>query len=256
MREFLFITLTILLSFSTLLAQESKNITREAQAWFQYFNRTSISKKTLLTVDFGVRRRGTLEYWAQAFGRVGALYTLKGNARIGGGIAYFYDYTIPKPEIRPYQELTMNNKDMALITVGHRFRLEERYNLNKSENGYDSYNFNYRFRYRIHALLPLGKPSLTEDTYFLQLDDEIFLNIGKSIVNNVFDRNRLGFGAGYMYSKNLSFTLSYVYQFIQNAKVNDYQQTDIIWFSIYHNLDLLKVRKQIPTLQEDQVIEQ
>lgn len=147
-----------------------------------------------------------------------------------------------KLEYRPYQELFASYK-YNKVNLQHRFRLEERYFKNVVEgNIQNGHNFNFRLRYQIAANIPLAKLSAEypERMLLLGVGDEIFINAGREIVNNILDKNRIIIGPVVQFSKALTIALSYTHQYSQLRTAGNYAHDDIMWLAIRHNLDVSK----------------
>ncbi|WP_322970599.1 DUF2490 domain-containing protein [Faecalibacter sp. LW9] len=110
-------------------------------------------------------------------------------------------------EHRIYQQF--NTKHLiSKVNVNHRFRLEERL-MND--------DIFYRFRYQLNATLPLNKPNLQKDAWFIKASNELFLN---AIKTNEFDRNRLNFNLGYVLSPMLTLEAGYMKQHVKHLQTD------------------------------------
>ncbi len=231
---------------------DSKNVKHQENEWLHYYNKLIVSKKTFITTDGGIRRRETFKNWEEYIIRLGVNYRFNLRMNAGLGAAYIYSFVTRYPEIRFHQEINTSNKDISVLTITNRLRLEERiFGTGDSIIGsFGTTQFNYRARYRLSIYVPFFKDKITDDTFFLVGEDEIFLNLGRSIISNVFDRNRIGLGLGYRYNKNFTAIFNYNYQFEQVANI-DYLHTDILWLSLFHTFDFTNQKKQIPSYAGD-----
>lgn len=75
----------------------------------------------------------------------------------------------------------------------------------------------YRFRYQLNATLPLNKPNLQKDAWFIKASNELFLN---AIKTNEFDRNRLNFNLGYVLSPMLTLEAGYMKQHVKHLQTD------------------------------------
>ena len=83
----------------------------------------------------------------------------------------------------------------------HRYRVEQRWISSASATDYAN-----RIRYRLQLNVPLNKAEMTDNTLFISVYDEIFLNIAE----NPFDQNRLYGALGYKFNKSLSLQTGYL----------------------------------------------
>ena len=107
----------------------------------------------------------------------------------------------------------------------HRYRLEQRW---VQQDGVTTYSD--RARYRLFFTIPLNKPKIEPETFFLAFYDEIFINI----TENPFSQNRLFGAVGYAVHKNLSFQVGYLRNRLGPNNFNRVQ------FAVYFNPDFRK----------------
>ena len=146
------------------------------------------------------------------------------------------------PELRPHLEMAYKQK-LTGLTVDHRYRAEARFfhNTNSARTELeDDYNFeNFRFRYRIQATVPLFK--INEKQLFkVKVSDEILINAGSNIVNNLFDQNRLYAGISWDWSPDVTFDVGYLHWFQQRPSGDDYFNRNILRFTLFHKINLEK----------------
>lgn len=66
----------------------------------------------------------------------------------------------------------------------------------------DDYVFLNRMRYLMRLQLPIGKKKIEDKTLYAALYDEVFIQFGKEVQENIFDQNRLGALLGYKWNKS------------------------------------------------------
>lgn len=110
-------------------------------------------------------------------------------------------------EHRFYQQFNTKH-NIQKVNLNHRFRFEERLMNN---------DIFYRFRYQFNATLPINKPTLQKDAWFVKASNELFLN---AIKKNEFDRNRLNLNVGYVLSPLLTLEAGYMKQHVKHVKTN------------------------------------
>ncbi|MDN3669814.1 DUF2490 domain-containing protein [Echinicola jeungdonensis] len=235
---FLF-TLVFFSSIKESLAQR-KEVSTGNQQWFQYYNQIKLDEKWALLTDGGLRTRNNFDEFSQYLIRTGIgfnpssiLSFLVGFAHLG----FYNNGSRTRSELRPYQELVINNK-LAPISLSHRYRVEERFFRNTSQDNSKSNSFNFRFRYRIMASIPLWE-STEHDGKSLSFNvgDEILINAGKDVVYNVFNQNRILIGPAFQLNKTLDFSLTYTHQFSASNAPREYQNSHIFWLGIKHKMD-------------------
>lgn len=127
--------------------------------------------------------------------KAGLGYNLTSNISFLLGFGNYETYTSPgsfkKPvtanEFRLWEQFTLNN-NINRVHLEHRYRIEQRW-----ING----EFRNRFRYRLTASVPINKPVLTANTFFVAASDEVFFTDARPY----FIRNRLYGGLGYQFKK-------------------------------------------------------
>ena len=68
------------------------------------------------------------------------------------------------------------------------------------------------------------------------LFDEIFINFGSKITQNVFDQNRIGASLLYQTNNPFSFELGYFKWSQQRPSGTDFYSRDIIRFTLHHKI--------------------
>jgi hypothetical protein len=120
-------------------------------------------------------------------------------------------------EARLWLQLVLNQY-MSRLKVEHRYRLEQRW-FNYRD---DSTSTRNRLRYRLNTFLPLNNSTITANTVFLSVYDEIFLNPK----GPVFERNRLYAGVGYQFNDHLTVQGGWVNQ--ANYNVPTFKQGQFV----------------------------
>lgn len=218
-----------------------KIITNNNQQWFQYYNEAQVSKNIFINTDGGIRFRDGFSQLSTVLLRTGVGYKIYEDIRGSSGIALFTTLSkgsFSRIEIRPYQDFLIQ-KDYPKFSMRNRFRVEARYFRNlEVDSGAATENFNFRFRYSLNFQIPLITLSKThlDRKLLLNIGDEIFINAGKQIVNNVFDNNRLILGLTYQENPNLKINLLYNYQFGQRSQPSTFEQSQIVWITVTHRI--------------------
>ncbi len=218
------------------------------QLWFGYHNQLRFTDKWELSADFQLRTRDDFVHnFSQNILRVGLSWYVNDLTKFSAGYAYSNVYTtvskikISQPEHRPWQQFQWENI-YGKKRLTQRFRLEERFRqkiLNDTIAG-DGYNFNFRARYNIGYEIALGKKGLVPKSYSLVLNEDINVNIGKEIVYNFFDQNRIYIGIKYQFDQRNNVTVGYMNLFQQTAAGNKFIIINAIRFIYIKNVDLRK----------------
>ena len=195
-------------------------------AWYMYFFNTNFKES-----EWGIQ--GDIQYrnWnlggdlEQLLLRGGLTYKPK-NANIKFTLGYgnittgnYGDEESNTYENRIYQEALINNKVGNRFFLKHRFRYEQRFVENQ--------DFRTRYRYNLFLNIPLNNPEIDKKTIYLALYNELFINgqrdIGSEKRVEIFDRNRLYLGMGYVIKKNLKLQLGFMRQMTDSWNKNQLQ---------------------------------
>ena len=236
------ITIFLFIAGNKVIAQ--KNITNRVQSWYGYFNQTRLSDKWGIWLDAHVRNLD-FSHPHQIFLRPGLTYYFNDNFRLTAGYAYGFNFategkTTTWQEHRPWQQFWWRTKYTGFVTTQW-IRTEQRF-IEKvvDDQLTGDYLFNYRLRYNILLQVPLIGKELKAKTPYFALQDEIFINAGKNIVNNIFDQNRFFVGLGYYFTDHLHIQLGYMNIFQQRPTGVDFYNNDCIRLFVFHSLDLRK----------------
>ena len=160
-----------------------------------------------------------------------------------GGLGYV------RVDFRPFEDRDNGNRDIienrlyqqfaikqawARATFEHRFRLEQRWFDKTRVDDYRPGETKYsnRGRYRLQVIIPLNHDSIQPGTYFVNVNNETFLNVGDD--EKVFDQNRLAFAGGYQFTPNANLQLGLLWQ----ARRSDNFSRLQLYYT--HNFDLRK----------------
>lgn len=218
------------LLFSTLHAQESKIIYPHNVFWskteinqldknnrwgfgldFVYRRKSGLSDKSLFAEPLRESLRPWAHYQFSPYARL-SLSPL-GYMRTNEYIGKAEDLDRPDYfELRStfqffHHQKTPNGKWMHTWRYRYELRWQE-------QPGQDDFRFltRFRFRYRIRYVFT-GNDFYKNNTFYAAVSNEIGLNIGKSVVFNTFNQNRLYIGAGYRFLTAARVELRYVDRF-------------------------------------------
>ena len=241
-RVILFLLLSILCQAQT----DEKNIDHQSILWTRYYNQLLLTEKWSLHSEFDNRVFLKPVQENLYVVRIQGRYKINDHLETGAGFAYFsVDTQVPEinpdyntPEYRGQQDLTWKS-NVNKVTLTQRFQVEERFihNANKDEL-LPGTTFFWRFRYRLQGDYTFWKKE--KQLLKAVLSDEIMFNFGKKIIKNTFDQNRIYAAIHYGHNSNLAFELGYLNSFQRRSNGIDYFNRDIIRFSIFHKIKILK----------------
>lgn len=222
--NFYLLVVILVLSFSQTYAQKSGT-----GNWFAYFGNQAINKKWNWWNEVQYRSYNFISDRQQLLLRTGIGYNLtENNNNVALGYAYINSQNylpgteekISTDEHRIYQQF-LTRQNFGRVFLQHRYRIEERFLPD---------DFKMRFRYFLSLNVPINNKTLSRNTIYASLYNEIFLNGEKP----VFDRDRLYGGLGYVITPALRMELGYMSQILETTSRGQFQ---VLFFN---NLALFK----------------
>ena len=233
---------SLLVFLFPVLASAQSNTVHQSLYWLRYYNQTQLSSKYILHLEVDERRFFNPNLQSQLFTHAHLHRKILKGLDAGVGLTYATtnsnkNNNLVVPEWRPFQELSFTQLLFKKVQGQLRYRVDERYIHNNNGIGLiEGYNFILRHRFRLQFVLPLKKFE-SDRSLILKVADEIMLN---STTNaNTFDQNRVYAGVEWQFSKKWSGELGYLNQY-QSAPANEYFDRDIIRYTLYHRLSLVK----------------
>ncbi len=223
----LLIMLSMLLTGKLAFAQKS-----EVGNWFIYFGNQSINKKLNWHNEVQYRNYNLLGDLQQLLLRTGIGYNLtenNNNALLGYAFINSQRYLPDSDdkaatnEHRIYQQF-ITRQNFGRVFTQHRYRIEERF----LPGGFQT-----RFRYFLSLNVPVNNTTMTKNTVYTSVYNEIFLN-AKSLI---FDRNRLYGAIGYVINKNFRVETGFMTQTLESTNRNQFQ------IVIFNNLPFNGIKK-------------
>ncbi|MCH7413368.1 DUF2490 domain-containing protein [Belliella sp. R4-6] len=128
-------------------------------------------------------------------------------------------------EHRTWQQF-LNRHHVGRVFFTHRYRFEQRF--------FDNNDFRLRARYFLGINIPLNNVSMTANTYYLSVYNEIFMNT--QVENNpaLFDRNRLYGAIGYQFNPSIRMEVGMMRQNVNNNLFSRNQ----LQFVVFNNLPI------------------
>lgn len=236
-----------------LFAQTSKQIEQYQQIWYVYQNTLQLNKKWGIVSDLQERHFISPFAQHQVLIRIQSVYNLGSGWEGGLGMAAFgaaqndpnVTPRLTVPELRPFLGLSLKQKT-AIGTVSHRYKAEARFFHNTANgelaNGYTFGNF--RVRYQLGIEIPLIKSTKKQrDILSLKISDEVHVNLGKKIVHNVFDQNRVYVGFLCKILPELSAEAGYLNWFQARPTGGEFYERHVFRLGVAHKI-ALKERKR------------
>jgi len=208
--------------------------------WVSYTGDNKLSSRFGIHSEFQTRNLGMSRAIEQTLIRVGLNYYIDPLVMASAGYGYFY--TAPAEsdvegfitsEHRTHQQLLTRHKTRGIF-MEHRYRLEQRFIENISTR---NYTFDNRIRYRFQAIIPFYSISPQLRHFFAAGSNELFINLGRKVSGQIFDRNRLYGGLGFQVSPKLNFQLGYLNQLISVPGIDEPEVNHSIVVSVSFNMD-------------------
>ncbi|GGD81252.1 DUF2490 domain-containing protein [Planktosalinus lacus] len=190
--------------------------------WWIYFGNKQINEKWNLHHEVQYRNFNFIGDTEQLLLRAGLGYNLSeknNNLLLGYGFIYSEPYIGNSDdktnfnEHRIYQQF-ITRQNFNKLSLQHRYRFEQRF---------IEEDFKLRLRYFLGLNYSLSQKETMDNTFYLSMYNEVFLNTE----GNYFDRNRLYGSLGYRFSKSIKSEIGFMNQTLQNSSRN---QLNIITF--------------------------
>lgn len=210
----------LLLLFLFVIRVQAQNNSDQLGAWYMYFYTTKFKNSQFgIQGDVQYRNWNTIGDLEQLLLRSGLTYKpTNADVTLTLGIAHVTSGAIGESkqtatETRIYQEALVPLKVGKRLYFNNRFRYEQRFIANQ--------DLRTRLRYNLLLNIPINKTTLSKNTFYIALYNEIFINGEKNIGNNrtvnVFDRNRFYAGLGYGITDKLRLQLGFMNQSTETA---------------------------------------
>lgn len=247
MKKLVFIIILAIPEF--LLAQ--KKVENQQLIWYGYYNNVKFNASWELNSEIQNRQFYNPTAQHQLVFRSNLERKLMGDWKASAGLTLFLqnpqdpnsESKLTVPELRP--DFGFSNKQkISFVTINHRYKAEARF-FHNTENGelVGGYRFsNFRLRYQLGLDFPIWKQE-GKDKLFFKIKDEIMFNLGRKIVKNTFDQNRIYLAFNYKLSDSYAVELGYMNWFQQQKSGTDFYNRDILRFSLFHSINFKKERK-------------
>lgn len=187
---------------------------------------------------------------------VSYLFTKSFNASLGGVLRINFNtkeslpgYRRAVPEWRIWHQYKFA-MPISRVMVYHRIRIEHRWSQGFKENA--DYIFRNRWRYMIRVRVPISKPKLGPNTFYISPEAELIMQSGQPVIDSPMEDLRLHLSFGYIINPRLTFATGIMYSQGQEL-VNGayYKQKWTLRFHMYFSPDFRKVKDKLPSIHMD-----
>ncbi|MGI9190803.1 MAG: SulP family inorganic anion transporter [Chitinophagaceae bacterium] len=234
-------------------AQAQRVHANQTHAWFAYTSQIKLNQHLGVHLEGQWRREDMGLKPQQLLLRGGLMYTIMPNLQ--ATIGYAFVQTSPYgafpvkcafAENRFWQQLQTKNSYKVWDTW-LRLRLEQRFsNLPvATASGYEPGDAVYTNRMRIMNRWnrPIWKTSNKEHTLYASVYDELFINFGKKVANNLLDQNRLGGMLGFTLTPKTNIEFGYLLQTVIKSSGLQVENNHTLNLSVFTNLDWSNPKK-------------
>jgi len=242
---------------SQVIAQTEKRYVNQSLYWLRYTNRIEFNKHVSLFSEIENRRyfsRENKEVLNSDLQNTFLLRTILHSKLVAGwtaglGLAYFRQSSndpssvnyLAVPEWRPFVEMLNQQALASRFRLNQRFRYEERFFRKTSSDRRalaQGYINSARFRILLEGDWTLVKTDEGPGTLRLKISDEVMLNIGKRIIRNTFDQNRLSASLHFQVTKAIALEGGYIKWIQELPDGVNYYNRDIFRLSLHHGISL------------------
>ncbi|WP_448519521.1 DUF2490 domain-containing protein [Rhodoflexus sp.] len=234
----------------------------ETGIWNGLYIKGRISNKIGYYGEHHFRVRNRLDNLTSFVGRTRQIYNRAGinilfnnyfEAVIGPTLVWNYT---PDPTNENFERTTLEPRiwhqwlfimpEMGRFKIFHQFRFEHRWR--RSNKIGSTYDYTDRFRYKFFTYIPLNKKKIEVKTLFFSPSAEIFMQRGRSIVNNPFEDFRTYNGFGYVLNPKITFFAGHMWTFGQRSSGFEYRTSHIIRLNVLVGLDFRKLDSKLPQI--------
>ena len=205
-----------------------KTISNQNHAWVAYLGNHKITNKWGIHTEYQWRREDGFKNWQQSLLRLGGDYYVNTTLIVTAGYGWIVTFPYGEQPIghdfqehRIWEQVNIKTK-FGRFEIQHRYRFEQRFleNWIKGADGIYTKSdnlFRQRIRYRAMILVPLTKKEMSDNTLFLNVNDEPFIGFGKGIGKNILDQNRFNASLGWRFNTDFNIQIGYLNQFSVKA---------------------------------------
>ncbi len=136
---------------------------------------------------------------------------------------------------------------LSRVMVYHRLRVEHRWSKGFDDNS--EYIFRNRWRYMVRVRVPLNKPKLGPETFYVGPEAELIMQSGKAVVDSPMEDLRLHTSFGYILNPRLTLASGFMYSIGQELADGAFYKTKwTLRFHVYFSPDLRQVKYKLPAI--------
>jgi hypothetical protein len=245
-KAFIFL-LVLILGNAMVAAAQQKHITTKQQVWLGYMSSGMIAKKWSLWNDFHYVNNGGF-----FVARTGITYQLPQTA-ITAGYALLLlpmnssNNKLARKEHRPWAQVVFSTPLAGNFSLTNRIRYDARFKQEAVDGKLtDNYLFNHRLRFQTTVRKSLPKLKWGKQVPFVNVGNEVLINIGKNIHYNTFDQYRFSFMVG-VQKGNIQYMTGYMQRYVlsgynKTTDVFDYTANHSLAIWVIQKLDLRKLK--------------
>ena len=239
--------------------QSTTNL-EETGLWSGVYFKAKLSKKLGYYGEHHFRQRNSLDNLTSFTGRTRQIYNRAGlniyfskYFEVVIGPTLVFNYT-PEPGNENFEKVTLEPRiwhqwllmmpEIGRVKIYHQFRFEHRWkkgNLVGAE-----YDYTNRYRYKLFSYIPINKKTFEKNTVYFSPSAEIFMQSGKSIVNNPFEDFRTYNGFGYVLNNNITLFAGHMWTIGQKNTGFEYRTSHVIRLNVMIGLDFIKGENKLP----------
>lgn len=249
MRSALVLALGLWMGLMSLRVLAQGNTVTQGNAWLMYFGNHRLSEHWGLHIEYQWRRNNGFQNWQQSLTRLGVDFYTKAGPTLTAGYGWIVSYPYGEQPIayafnehRIWEQMILTSK-AGRFNFNHRYRLEQRFLEQKGSNGEGGYLadgtiFKQRVRYRFMVSIPINHEELEDNTLFLALYGEPFLQFGRHVGANIMDQSRLYGALGYRFNKAMNVQIGYLNQYIAKSDGIHAERNHTLQVGFTYNMDL------------------
>lgn len=222
-------------------------------SWYIFGADIGITDRWNVTLDVQERRSGPIRQPQAFFFRPSLNYTVASGVKLGFGITRSESYPFGKipsayqaPEWRTFEQLLLSST-FGRLQMTNRYRVEQRWQgkrgADTSDHKIASWLQTGRVRYQAKAVLPMQGQAVDVGSGYLTGYDEVMINFGRNVANNVFDQNRASVGVGMRYARDWKAEVGFLQQTSLKSNGKDLEQNSTLTFGLYYSREAKKKEK-------------
>ena len=194
---------------------------------------------------------------AQLYNRhaIGYIFNKSFNASLGGVLRINFNTKEPPEGRNAVTEWRIWHQykfamPLSSLMIYHRLRIEHRWSQGFAEDA--EFVFRNRWRYMIRVRVPLNKPKLGPETFYIGPEAELIMQSGKVVVDSPMEDLRLHTSFGYIVNPRITVASGFMYSIGQELADGAFYKTKwTLRFHVYFSPDLRKVKYKLPSIHLD-----